>query len=147
MKQLNHQRTRKKDNAISSVVGEILLLAIGIMLVAIFSLSLMNILPEDRDMHVSVSMDASTEDEMIKFWHKGGDTISKDSLRVIVSNGSELSQIRTCEFINLTDSAGHPSPIFDLGGCYQIHVLNLSVGDQVRLMTEKTIIYAGETGA
>ncbi|MCQ2470391.1 MAG: type IV pilin N-terminal domain-containing protein, partial [Ruminococcus sp.] len=46
----------KKDDGVSSVVGEMLLLAIGVILVAVFATSLMGLLPSDRDDHVDVAM-------------------------------------------------------------------------------------------
>lgn len=130
----------KKDDGVSSVVGEMLLLAIGVILVAVFATSLMGLLPSDRDDHVDVAMNVS--DDTLTFYHKGGDAIDKSELRVMVYPVNNVTP-RTCRISALNDSNGGVAAVFNLGCVLTADVSGLTSKDQVRLMTEHTIIYTG----
>lgn len=132
----------KKDDGVSSVVGEMLLLAIGVILVAVFATSLMGLLPSDRDDHVDVAMKTDLSDQTIMFYHKGGDAIAKEELRVMVYPENSVSP-RNCEIKPLKDNAGYDTAVFNLGCVLTVSVNDLAAKDQVRLMTENTIIYTG----
>ena len=132
------------DDAVTSVVGEMLLLAIGIILVAVFAVSLMNILPGERGDFADVAMQANISADTIAFWHKGGDAIDGSQLSVLVYSGTNLSVSRQTGILSLTDAAGTSVPVFDLGGCLKVKVPGLAAGDQVRLTTGRSIIYSGE---
>ena len=132
----------KKDDGVSSVVGEMLLLAIGVILVAVFATSLMGLLPGDRDDHVDVAMYSDVSNQTIMFYHKGGDAIKKEELRVQVYQENSVSP-RYCEIISLKDSAGKNAAVFNLGCVFTVSVSELSPNNQVRLMTDNTIIYTG----
>ena len=132
----------KKDDAVSSVVGEMLLLAIGVILVAVFATSLMGLLPSDRDDHVDVAMKADVLNQTLTFYHKGGDAIDKDELRVMVYPNGDVNP-RTCSISSLIDSSNQESQVFNLGCVLTVSVTGLAAKDQVRLMTENTIIYTG----
>lgn len=132
----------KKDDGVSSVVGEMLLLAIGVILVAVFATSLMGLLPSDRDDHVDVAMDSNLSTKTLTFYHKGGDAIDKDELRVMVYPENSVSP-RYCSIPSLMDSNGDGTAVFNLGCVLTVSVTGLAAKDQVRLMTENTIIYTG----
>ena len=132
----------KKDDGVSSVVGEMLLLAIGVILVAVFATSLMGLLPSDRDDHVDVAMKADVLNQNLTFYHKGGDAIDKDELRVMVYPVNNVTP-RTCRISALNDSNGGVAAVFNLGCVLTVSVTDLASKDQVRLMTENTIIYTG----
>ena len=132
----------KKDDGVSSVVGEMLLLAIGVILVAVFATSLMGLLPSDRDDHVDVAMRADVLNQNLTFYHKGGDAIDKDELRVMVYPNEDVNP-RTCSISSLIDSSNQKSQVFNLGCVLTVSVTDLEAKDQVRLMTENTIIYTG----
>ncbi|HJJ39162.1 MAG TPA: type IV pilin N-terminal domain-containing protein [Methanocorpusculum sp.] len=149
---------RKKDDGVSSVVGEMLLLSIGVILVAVFAVSLISLLPGDRDDHVDVAMNPNTTTGIIEFYHKGGDAISNSSLRVQVYGVDDNNVINVTprSLTNVTldgkdtflklfvqNSSKGNSSVFDIGCVLTVNVTNLTAGDQVRLMTEKTIIYTG----
>lgn len=130
----------KKDDGVSSVVGEMLLLAIGVILVAVFATSLMGLLPSDRDDHVDVALNVSNG--TLTFYHKGGDAIDISELRVMVYPNGEVTP-RTCSISALEDSSNQESQVFNLGCVLTVSVAELESNDQVRLMTENTIIYTG----
>ena len=133
---------RKKDDGVSSVVGEMLLLAIGVILVAVFAASIMGLLPGDRDDHVDVAMDSNLSTKTLTFYHKGGDAIAEDELRVLVYPENSVTP-RSSIILSLNDSTGTGAQVFNLGCVLEVSVPELASKDQVRLMTDNTIIYTG----
>ena len=127
-----------KDDAVSSVVGEMLLLTIALILTAVFAVSAFSFLPGDREDIVDV--DAKISDNTITFWHKGGDAVPKDQLSAAVYNGVTP---RTVTVISLKNAADAETAVFDLGGSYNVYVPSLRSGDEIRLSTDRTIIYTG----
>ncbi|HJJ31354.1 MAG TPA: type IV pilin N-terminal domain-containing protein [Methanocorpusculum sp.] len=134
---------RRTDDGVSSVVGEMLLLAVGVILVAVFAASLMGLLPGDRDDHVDAAMDDSKASSgILTFYHKGGDAIDKGELRVLVYPDGAVAQ-RNSTITSLKDSSGADTQVFNLGCVLNVTVTGLSSKDQVRLATGNTIIYTG----
>ena len=127
-----------KDDAVSSVVGEMLLLTIVLILTAVFAVSAFSFLPGDREDIVDV--DAEISDDTITFWHKGGDAVSKDQLTAAVYDGVTP---KTVTVTSLKNAAGSNTSVFDLGGSYTVSVSSLTLGDEIRLSTDRTIIYTG----
>ena len=127
-----------KDDAVSSVVGEMLLLTIVLILTAVFAVSAFSFLPGDREDIVDV--DAEISDDRITFWHKGGDAVPKDQLSAAVYDGVTP---KTVTVTSLKNAAGTDTSVFDLGSCYTVSVSSLSIGDEIRLSTDRTIIYTG----
>lgn len=127
-----------KDDAVSSVVGEMLLLTIVLILTAVFAVSAFSFLPGDREDIVDV--DAEISSNTITFWHKGGDAVPKDQLSAAVYNGVTP---RTVTVISLKNAADAETAVFDLGGSYTVSVSSLTSGDEIRLSTDRTIIYTG----
>ena len=127
-----------KDDAVSSVVGEMLLLTIALILTAVFAVSAFSFLPGDREDIVDV--DAEISGTTITFWHKGGDAVSKDRLKVSVYDGVNPRDVTVT---SLKNYANVDTSVFDLGGSYNVSVLSLTSGDEIRLSTDRTIIYTG----
>ena len=71
-----------REDAITSVVGEMLLLVLVVILVSIMSASAFNLLPGERETVIDISM--STDPGYIFFWHHGGDWIDKRDLSVYI---------------------------------------------------------------
>ena len=132
----------KKDDGVSSVVGEMLLLAIGVILVAVFATSLFGLLPSDREDHVDVAMYSDVLNKTLTFYHKGGDAIPKEELRVMVYPDTSVNP-KNSKITSLKDNAGENTAVFNLGCVLTADVSGLTSKDQVRLMTEHTIIYTG----
>ena len=127
-----------KDDAVSSVVGEMLLLTIVLILTAVFAVSAFSFLPGDREDIVDV--DAEISDDTITFWHKGGDAVPKDQLSAAVYDGVTP---KTVTVSSLKNAAGDDTAVFDLGGYYTVSVTGLTSRDEIRLSTDRTIIYTG----
>ena len=132
------KQTDTRDDAVSSVVGEMLLLTIALILTAVFAVSAFSFLPGDREDIVDV--DAEISVNTITFWHKGGDAVPKDQLTAAVYDGVTP---KTVTVTSLKNAAGDDTAVFDLGGCYTVSVTGLTSRDEIRLSTDRTIIYTG----
>ena len=132
------KQTDTRDDAVSSVVGEMLLLTIALILTAVFAVSAFSFLPGDREDIVDVDVEISGT--TITFWHKGGDAVPKDQLTAAVYDGVTP---KTVTVTSLKNAAGTDTSVFDLGGYYTVSVSTLVSGDEIRLSTDRTIIYTG----
>ena len=134
--------TNKRDDAATSVVGEILLMALVIILVSLFAASAFDLLPGDRQSVVDVSMSVN-DDNTLSFWHKGGDWIAGDDLTVTLTEGTTK---QTLEETSLTDWESNAKVVFDLGGCYTVN-LPAPVPEgivNIRLTSPDSVLYAWE---
>ena len=135
--------TNEKDDAATSVVGEILLMALVIILVSLFAASAFDLLPGDRQSVVDVSMSYDKDAETLSFWHKGGDWIDGDDLTVTLTaaNGQKYTLTAT----SLTDYQGVDKLVFDLGGCYTVKFDTIPAGIvNIRLTSTDSVLYAWE---
>ena len=136
--------TNKRDDAATSVVGEILLMALVIILVSLFAASAFDLLPGDRQSVVDVSMQIN-DDKTLSFWHKGGDWIDGDDLKVTLTD--ESGQKHTLTATSLTDYQGVVKLVFDLGGCYTVGPYDSSLAGKtvnIRLTSTDSVLYAWE---
>jgi hypothetical protein len=132
----------EKDDAVTSVVGEILLMALVIILVSLFAASAFDLLPGDRQSAVDVSM--SINGDTISFWHKGGDWIEGSELSASLTESDGKKHI--LEKVSLRDCFGDEKLVFDLGGNYTVK-LPTSLPDgtvNIRLTTSDSVLYAWE---
>ena len=130
----------KRDDAATSVVGEILLMALVIILVSLFAASAFDLLPGDRQSVVDVSM--SVDDDSLSFWHKGGDWIAGEDLTVTLTKSDGTKSVLTQK--SLTDWEGKEKVVFDLGGCYTVSLTEPVPTDEVsiRLTSSDSVLYA-----
>ena len=135
--------TNKRDDAATSVVGEILLMALVIILVSLFAASAFDLLPGDRQSVVDVSMQIN-DDKTLSFWHKGGDWIDGDDLKVTLTD--ESGQKHTLTATSLTDYQRVGKLVFDLGGCYTVNLPDpVPEGIvNIRLTSTDSVLYAWE---
>ena len=135
--------TNEKDDAATSVVGEILLMALVIILVSLFAASAFDLLPGDRQSVVDVSMSYDKDEKTISFWHKGGDWIDGNDLKVTLTD--ESGQKHTLTAKSLTDYQGVDKLVFDLGGCYTVKFDTIPDGIvNIRLTSTDSVLYAWE---
>ena len=134
--------TNKRDDAATSVVGEILLMALVIILVSLFAASAFDLLPGDRQSVVDVSMEYDEANKTLSFWHKGGDWIAGDDLTVTMTKADGTKSVLTQK--SLTDWEGQPKVVFDLGGCYTVSLTEPVPTDEVsiRLTSSDSVLYA-----
>lgn len=124
------------EEAVSSVVGEMVLMALVIILVALFSTSAFHLLPGDREETVAVMMNSTADS--VTLYHKGGDWVAKSDLRVIVIHGDRTKEeFRPEKFILSPDTDA-----FDLGSTLKVQT-TLTKGDVVRLATKRNVVYSG----
>ena len=129
----------KRDDAATSVVGEILLMALVIILVSLFAASAFDLLPGDRQSVVDVSMSVNN-DNTLSFWHKGGDWIAGDDLTVTLTEGNTK---KTLGEKSLKDWKGDDKVVFDLGGCYTVKLDPIPTGEvSIRLTSSDSVLYA-----
>ena len=135
--------TNKRDDAATSVVGEILLMALVIILVSLFAASAFDLLPGDRQSVVDVSMQIN-DDKTLSFWHKGGDWIDGDDLKVTLTAANGQKCTLTAK--SLTDYQGGVKLVFDLGGCYTVNLPDpVPAGSvNIRLTSTDSVLYAWE---
>lgn len=133
----------ESDDAVTSVVGEILLMALVIILVSLFAASAFDLLPGDRQSAVDVSMSYDKGAKTISFWHKGGDWIDGDDLTVTLTDESGQKHTPTAK--SLTDYQGVDKLVFDLGGCYTVKFDTIPAGIvNIRLTSPDSVLYAWE---
>ena len=132
----------EKDDAVTSVVGEILLMALVIILVSLFAASAFDLLPGDRQSAVDVSM--SINGDTLSFWHKGGDWIEGSELSASLTESDGKKHI--LEKVSLRDCFGDEKLVFDLGGNYTVKLpTSLPAGTvNIRLTTSDSVLYAWE---
>lgn len=128
---------KKNDDGLSSVVGEMLLLVTALILVAVFAVSLLSILPGDRVDTAEIS--AEITGNTISFYHKGGDRIGLEELKLTVFNGTEK---RAVTFKSLSVE-GRSASVFALGSCLTYTVPGLTKGDDISLISDTGILYSG----
>ena len=143
MNEINRKSdTNKRDDAATSVVGEILLMALVIILVSLFAASAFDLLPGDRQSVADVSMEYDKDANTLSFWHKGGDWIAGDDLTVTMTEGNTK---KTLEKKSLTDWEGNDKVVFDLGGCYTVNLPDgypTSEAVSIRLTSSDSVLYA-----
>jgi FlaG/FlaF family flagellin (archaellin) len=126
------------DSALSPVIGEMMMIALALLLVSIFSITLLGLLPAERGDSIDIMMNYSSSGDTLQLWHKGGDWVKKSDLKVIIIRGKTSNPL---DFELDGDS-------FDLGDNITLKNINvdgtgLEEGDIVRLINDKNVIYSG----
>ena len=141
--------------AVSETVGEMLMLAIVLILLAVFSSSVSNFLPEPRDPSMTIAVRFTDQPDpsldTLELHHKGGDLVrSSDLSLVLEGRGSggqpDITLAKTGNpGVQVISVTGDPE-IFDLGDIIRITNESGSIpGDlrQVRVSTSHAVIYSG----
>ena len=125
------------NEAVSEIVGEMIMISLVLLLVAVFAVSLGNFLPAERAPTVNVMMDQT--DNTITLYHKGGDWVQAKDLEVIVWNRTAGSRSNRSDTFILSPE----KQVFDIGSSITV---NCSVtGDEtVRLVMPRVVIFSGE---
>lgn len=132
---MNHRTDT--GSAVSEVVGEMLMIALVVVLISAFSATLYTILPSDRDPGVTILM--TNDRQNITLWNKGGDFVKNESLTVIISNETYRRSFGPGAFTLDPDK-----PVFDLGSSITVRMPSDLEGDEtVRLVTARAVIYTG----
>ena len=124
------------DDAVSPVVGEMLMLSLVLIMISLFAVSVFNLIPGDREPQISVMMDYSTDS--VSLYHKGGDWVRIDELSVRIRNRTAEQAFQSVDFILHPDTQ-----TFDLGS--NLTILYMITGDEeVLLFTHRAVIFSGE---
>ena len=139
----------KKDEnsrAVSGVVGEMLMIGIVLVLAAVFTSQLPNYLPSERSPTVTIMMSNDTGGN-VTLWHKGGDWVKVNTLKVIISNQTNQKTYTSSgnpHFYFVPDPAEPGSSVFDLGG--NISIISgapLAGNEKVVLATDRAVLFSG----
>jgi len=135
----------RESGAVSEIVGEMLMLTLVLILLAVFSSSLSNYLPPPRDPSVTIRM-SPLDFGNVTLYQKGGDAIKTSELTVIVEKNGSLQRLTRGNGIIFTGYSGEQNPnLFDLGD--RIIVANVTEGDRISLATPHAVIYSGQVRA
>jgi FlaG/FlaF family flagellin (archaellin) len=125
------------DEAVSEVVGEMLMLSLVLLLVGVFAVSLGNFLPTERAPTVTVMMTNTTEN--VTLYHKGGDWVRAADLEVIIaSNHTATQRYRSSKF-----TLSPEKKVFDLGSSITVNC-TVAGDETVRLVTPQAVLFSGE---
>lgn len=84
---------KRDETGVSPIIGEMLMLSLVLILVALFAVSASQYIPGDREPSLNVMMEkytpnTTTEYYNVTLWHKGGDTVSVRDVKIILSNNT-----------------------------------------------------------
>ena len=139
------------EDALSPVIGEMLMIVLALLLVSIFTLSLTGLLPSARDYSIDITHNESADGKSVFLWHKGGDFVDTAKLRVVIIHGKETFEVTPNDhgFSVLDDEGNSDSRTFDLGGHIELDLektypsFTLGKGDTIRLVSPRNVIFSG----
>ena len=139
----------RQEEGVSEIVGEMLLLVIVLILLAVFSSSLSNYLPPARDPSVTIRMSYDGSGTAT-LYHKGGDAIRTSDLTVIVEDNGAFNKFspgnNNASVTVFQYQTGIQNPdLFDLGDW--INVSGVHEGDTISLVNPRAVIYGGQVQA
>jgi len=139
------KRNQHNCVAVSEVVGEMLMISLVLILVAVFSASLADHLPLERVPSVTIKVTNDTAGT-IMLWHKGGDWVKADSLRVRVfeTDGDVTTYtLRNSPVFALVPDADS----FDLESNITVSRGQPLLGNEsVSLFTDRAVLFSGSIG-
>ena len=150
------QQGHSGEVGVSEVVGEMLMIALVIILLSVFSAALYNYLPVDREPTVTIMMTNDTLGN-VTLWHKGGDWVNAEDLSVITGIIGNDTWRRTYTYNEtVRDSSrqfmlAHPNnqikKVFDLGSNITVKMDHAPFGNEsIRLVTSRAVLYSGRIG-
>ena len=129
-----------EDHGVSEVVGEMLMIGLAILLIAVLSSVIGNYLPSAHDPSVTILMTNDGRGN-VTLWHKGGDWVKQEDLSIIIGNDSVRRSL------SWTDSRFLLVPgknVFDLGSNITVITGISFEGDEsVSLVTPRAKIFSG----
>lgn len=138
-------RNQHNCPAVSEVIGEMLMISLVLILVAVFSASLADHLPSERIPSVTIMVTNDTAGT-IMIWHKGGDWVKADSLRVRIfeTDGDVTTySLRDSPFFVLVPDADS----FDLESNITVSCGQPLLGNEsVSLFTDRAVLFSGTIG-
>ena len=142
---------KKKNNcwnahdAVSPVVGEMLVLTMVLILAAVFSSSLSGFIPDDRPESVNLAIYGIynvSKDINVTIWHKGGDPLPLSDIRVIFSDSDTYAVVNY--HTNMTVNDDPDISVFLPGDFMVVDPGNDVKGCNVRIATSDAVIFTGK---
>lgn len=136
---------RKNDTAVSTVVGELLMVSVVLVMVGVLVLQSGMIIPPGRTPVVTILMNAtpgSNNGGSVMLWHKGGDYVEISTMKVSVGT----TVYTPGNFTVYSRNGRIANRIFDLGGRIEVSSVPVKNGDMVRLFTPETVLFSGTVG-
>lgn len=115
-----------REDAVSPVIGETLMILLVLILVPFVTISLMNQLPEERVPTVTIRMGPLIGDT-VTFYHKGGDWIKKSEIKI-----AQMGDTKSFNYIK---------PVFDLGDTITAHNVNPDI--RIDFIAKNSVIFSG----
>lgn len=119
-----------KDSAVSSVMSEMLLIALVLILVPTVTINLIQQMPEERVPTVNIMMTPIDSSGTVSFYHKGGDWIKKEDIQ-IMQDGSRKDSWKDI-YHNRT---------YDLGDV--ITVSDVESGKPISFIVKNSVLFSG----
>lgn len=122
----------------SSIVGEMLLLTMAVVIIAVISVNAQVLLPPPREPVVWIFQNSTAN--TVTLIHKGGDAVRVGDLRVLI-NGTENTT-----FLLNGDRPADPDWLFDLGDRIEVGMPGggfLPGGTTIQLATRRAVLYSG----
>ncbi|MDD5142803.1 type IV pilin [Methanoregula sp.] len=134
---MNTNTSGLNESGASEVIGEMLMIALVVILLSVFSAVLFNFLPAGRDPSVSVMMTNDRQD--ITLWHKGGDWVQAEDLSIVIMNETSRQSFTRSDLILVPDKT-----VFDVGSNLTVRTEYSFKGDEtVKLITPRTVVFSG----
>jgi len=109
---------KKKDDGVSNVVGELLLLAVAVVLVGVFAASFFGVLPGERAevIEFDQGMYQIQDNEIaIQFNYMWGDYLASSELDVTVYDGDRTEPISITDYYVTDETQSQRSEVLDFG--------------------------------
>jgi len=124
-------KTKRRDTAVSEIVGAVLLLAIAI---AVFSVIYMNVLSDEGpNPETFATIVGKIEAEDLVFEHRSGETLDLDS-KVILTVGGERQPPKTLS--ELLDQSSQQDGVWNIGERLVWSLQNLGIGPEEHVRVE-----------
>ncbi|MFA4861872.1 type IV pilin N-terminal domain-containing protein [Methanoregula sp.] len=132
------------ENGVSAVIGEMLMIGLVIMLIAVFMSVVGNSLPSAHDPGVTLLITNDTNHVIL--WHKGGDWINAEEITIVIGDD------RNRKKYSRKDAEFHLVPakeVFDLGSNITIDLskdfpAGLAGTETVSLVTPASQVFSGK---
>jgi hypothetical protein len=131
-----YKRKKDRDDAVTELVGEMLMLTIVLIMMAVFASSASDVLPPARDPSVTILQDKPGSEVLL--YHKGGDAIPWSELRIIVDG---VDKKENCGLNG--PATPDPDDLFDLGGYIYIPPSVAGTDSHIKLATFRAVIWTG----
>ena len=128
----------RRNSALSPVIGEMLMIALVMILIPVVTITLLHQLPQDRTPTVTILM--HVESGTVSLHHKGGDHISIDDIEIFV-NDKKLDG-RGHGWKDTWKNSNHKL-VFDLGDEIDLLGYPVSSGTRISLVAKQAVIFRG----